>query len=239
MRQGPLLDGLQVLWIGGADSRAAAAAALALGGGGLSGDVLSVKGGKLSRPAASGVTTVRGAWESRLPRLLPAAAGLLLALLALASLALSLRRRQGGPRAFSRLAVLVVLAWCFLATVAEVMVSDGVAAVLVPLAVLIVGGLSLRGSGRQGLAAAALAAAGLECVQVLLTGPPVALTLGLAGGDAATRLTAQTTLGEAVATLFGMALVLVTPGIATLARRSRRRGADLADRTVLGRRRLT
>jgi hypothetical protein len=237
MRRGPLLGDLQVLWVGGVDAKAAATAALALGGSNLGGDVLSVdSAGRASTSAGSAVTTIRTAWETWLPRLLPAAASGLLALLLLGTMALSRSPRRKGSRRSARVAVLVVLAWCFLATTAYVMVSSGAVSLLFPVAVLIVGALSLRLPRWQGLLAAVLAAAALESVEILLAGSPVVLTLGAGSAQPASRLTAGTSLSDVVATLFGMALLLITPAVAALVQRSRNAAPDPGERSVLTRR---
>jgi Bacterial cellulose synthase subunit len=227
LRQGPLLGGVHVLWVGGDDGQAAARAALALAGSGLAGDVLVVRpdGQAASYRAGPGVETARPAFETWLPRLLPIAATLLLVLLVLGTQALSSGLRGRGSWRSSKGAVLVLLGWCILATIARLMLTAStnvpvdraiLAAIFAP-AVLIVGALSMRTPRWQGVAAAVLAAAALESVETFLSGSRVLVTLGLDAGPAATRLTAMTGLSEIVQALLGMVILLATPVVATLA----------------------
>lgn len=235
LRQGPLLSGVHVLWVGGDDGQAAARAAMALASSRLAGDVLVVgpDGQAASYTARSGVETARPAFETWLPRLLPIAGTLLLVLVVLGSQALSRGPRGRGSWRSSKGAVLVLLGWCALATIAKLLLAPAINAPVHPAisaaifasAVLVVGALSLRTPRWQGVVAAVVAAAALESIETFLSGSRVLVTLGLGGGSPTTRLTAMTGLPEMVRALQGMVILLATPVVATLAQAGRRSGA--------------
>jgi hypothetical protein len=234
--QGPLLGNLHVLWVGGDDGQAATRAALALGSAAAAGSVLVVgPDGRPSSSAGSAVDVTRPTFETWLPRLLPIAATLLLLVLVLGSQALSKGLRGRGAWRSSWGTVLIVLAWCCLAIVVEMMVAPRTTAALFAPAVLVVGALSLRTPRWQGFVAAVLAAAALESIETFLSGSRVLVTLGMGGGQAPGRLTALMGASEIVRTLAGMGLLVATPVVAALARGSRRPAAHPGQTSVVRR----
>jgi hypothetical protein len=198
-----------------------------MGSASLQGRVLVVdRSGAVSTSAAgANVAVLDSAMKTRLPRLLPIAATLLLLLLVLGSQAFSTRSRQRGSPQSSWAAALVVLAWCCLAIAAELLVAPNLTAVFFAAMVLVVGVLSLRDPAWQGVVAGFLAAAALESVQTFITGSRILLTLGGDGGGAVNRVTAMTSLRDIVPALVGMVLLLATPAVAATTQRRRRRVA--------------